>query len=218
MAHPFRLIAVGLLLSMTGLACGVSQLTSGLPTSPSSHLLFQDDFSDSSSGWNTLQSEAGAIEYTAEGLRFQVNQMRYDLWSVPSLHLGDVHVEVDAIKSGGPDDNDFGIICRYSDENHFYALLVSSDGYYGISKMENGEHNLLGMDGMRLSDAVNKGTAANHLRADCVGDTLTLYANGVKLYEVKDASYSSGDVGLIAGSFDQPGVEIVFDNFMVAKP
>jgi len=25
-------------------------------------------------------------------------------------------------------------------------------------------------------------------------------------------------VGLIAGSFDQPGVEIVFDNFMVAKP
>ena len=32
----------------------------------------------------------------------------------------------------GPDDNDFGIICRYIDDNQFYYAIISSDGYYGI--------------------------------------------------------------------------------------
>jgi hypothetical protein len=32
------------------------------------------------------------------------------------------------------------------------------------------------------------------------------------------SSLSSGDVGLVAGTFDKPGVTIDFDNFVVTAP
>jgi hypothetical protein len=68
------------------------------------------------------------------------------------------------------------------------------------------------------SDKILKGDATNHIRADCVGDTLTLYVNGEKLAEAKDSDFTSGDVGLMAGTFDQVGVDIRFDNFVVSRP
>ena len=61
-------------------------------------------------------------------------------------------------------------------------------------------------------------TATNTIRADCVGSSLSLYVNGEKLDEVQDTEFGSGDVGLMAGSFDTPGTDIHFDNFVVTKP
>jgi hypothetical protein len=35
---------------------------------------------------------------------------------------------------------------------------------------------------------------------------------------VQDATLNAGDVGLLAGTFDQPGVDAIFDNFVALKP
>ncbi len=196
-------------------ACGSGPLQS---SSQGSNILFQDDFSKQGGGWNLFEGDNGSIDYQNGGLRFVINKPDFDYWSVPGLKFSDVAIDVDAVKSNGPDDNDFGVICRYQDDNNFYGFLISSDGYYGITKMTNGEHDLIGMDGMQVSDAIRKSGAVNHIRAECVGDRLTLYANNQKLYEVHDSSYTSGDVGLMAGSFSTTGVEVTFDNFVVTKP
>jgi len=34
----------------------------------------------------------------------------------------------------------------------------------------------------------------------------------------QDADLADGDVGLLAGTFAQPGTDAVFDNFVVIKP
>ncbi|MDD5370495.1 MAG: hypothetical protein PHQ40_15540, partial [Anaerolineaceae bacterium] len=127
-------------------------------------------------------------------------------------------VSVEAVKNAGPDDNDFGVICRYQDENNFYSLLISSDGYFGISKMKSGVHQVIGTDGMRFSPVIQKGNTRNLLRADCNGSSLALWVNGERLTEVQDSDFKSGDVGLIAATFNQPGVDLTFDNFIVVKP
>ncbi|MEE8122137.1 MAG: hypothetical protein V3T55_11440 [Anaerolineales bacterium] len=62
-----------------------------------------------------------------------------------------------------------------------------------------------------------QGNTSNHLGVECVGSGLSLYANGVKLAEVVDSDFASGDVGLIAGTYDIPGTEIHFDNFVVSS-
>jgi len=124
----------------------------------------------------------------------------------------------DAVKAGGPDDNDFGVICRYQDVDNFYFFIISSDGYYGIGKTVDGVQELIGTDQMNPDDAINQGDANNHIKADCVGSHLVLHANGAKLADVEDTSLSSGDVGLIAGTFDEAGADIHFDNFVVRKP
>ena len=71
---------------------------------------------------------------------------------------------------------------------------------------------------MKPNSAILTGAQDNRLRADCSGSQLTVYVNNVKLASATDAEYSSGDIGLLAGSFDQTGSDIYFDNFIVYKP
>ena len=35
-----------------------------------------------------------------------------------------------------PDNNAYGVICRYTDLQNFYVFLVSADGYYAIGKYD----------------------------------------------------------------------------------
>jgi hypothetical protein len=47
---------------------------------------------------------------------------------------------------------------------------------------------------------------------------VSLYVNGEQLAQVQDARLTHGDVGLLAGSFDDPGVDVIFDNFVAIQP
>ena len=134
--------------------------------------LYSDDFSNPASGWGVWNRDGALVEYQSGTLRILVQNTQYDFWSVAGQNFSDVQVEVDSKKIAGPDDNDFGLICRYVDLNNFYQFMVSSDGYYGIAKMKNGQYSLIGADQLQFSTAIAQGGAANRLRADCVGTTL----------------------------------------------
>lgn len=213
-------------LIIASLACNFGGIGSGGGSSQSSNILFKDDFSSSSSGWDSVSDDTGLTDYKDNAYQIQVNTIGehkngMDMWANPGLSFdGDVRVEVDATKSGGPDNNDMGVICRYSKNNdnyNFYFFLISSDGYVGISKMENSQSKVISGEKLVPSDTV-KINATNHIRADCIGSKLTLYVNGKKAASATDTSYTSGDVGLLAGTFDTPGTDILFDNFVVTKP
>ena len=183
-----------------------------------STVLFRDDFSDTESGWDRVRSDEGVTDYEGGQYRIFVDKDLFDYWANPGRSFSDVRVEVDATKVGGSDNNDFGLICRYQDVENFYAFLISSDGGYTITKYSAGSAELLGASDWLASGAVNQGDATNRMRADCVGDVLTLYANDQLLHSVNDADFASGDVGLIAGTFEEPGTDILFDNFVVLEP
>jgi hypothetical protein len=87
-------------------------------------------------------------------------------------------MEVDVAKINGPDENRIGLLCRFVGDN-YYFFMVSSDGYYGIGKVEDGVQSLIGTDAMPPSEAIKQGQATNHIRADCIGSALLLYANDV---------------------------------------
>jgi hypothetical protein len=181
-------------------------------------ILFQDDFSDPDSGWNRVATMQGETNYADGVYRIFVNEPNLDIWSMPGKDFQDVRIEVDALKVGGERDNRFGILCRAVRPDSFYTFIVSSDGYYGIGKISGQEYTLIETDSLQPSEAILKGTALNHLRADCIGDTLTLYVNGEMLAEVRDAEFPRGDVGLIAGTYQTAGTDIRFDNFIVHAP
>ncbi|MBG7610207.1 MAG: hypothetical protein IZT55_04995 [Anaerolineae bacterium] len=203
-------------LLLASLACSV--LDTEITPELSQEVLFQDDFSDTSSGWDQFSDGDGLTDYQNGYYRIVINAEEMDVWANPGLMFRDVVVEVDATKAGGPDDNDLGVICRYQDVENFYFFIISSDGYYVVGKVVDGEQQLIGADQMYPSDAINQGAATNHIQAECVGSQLTFYVNGTMLSEVNDATYSDGDVGLIAGTFSEAGTEIHFDNFKVSMP
>jgi len=190
----------------------------GVETNLGQMVLFQDDFSDTSSGWDRVDAAEGVTDYTNGGYRIFVDQTQHDYWGNPGLDFSDVRVEVDATKVAGPDDNDLGVLCRYQDAQNFYAFYISSDGYASINKVEGGNQEQLGSEKWLETSAVRQGNATNRIRADCVGDSLTLYANGELVHMISDSTFASGDVGLIAGTFSEAGTDILFDNFVVLQP
>jgi hypothetical protein len=185
----------------------------------SSGMLFFDDFSDTSTGWDQAEDADYSTAYYSGSYRIIVKTEMSDSWANPSERIfGDVIVEADAIKNGGPDDNDFGLICRYQDANHFYYATISSDGFYGITRVSSESTEILGRDYLEYSDVINQGFATNRIRFDCVDEEFTLYVNGQMLDQQTDGNYSSGNVGLIAGTFENSGTDILFDNFEVSAP
>lgn len=210
----------GLAVIFTVSACSV--LSSVLPSKPKitevpANILFSDDFSKTTSGWDQYSNDMGSSDYNNGAYEIIVNSTNYDIWANPGLTFTDVQVEVDATKVAGPENNDFGLICRYVDISNYYFAVVASDGYYGIGKYVDGTQEILG-GSMPVTDKVNPGSVPNHLRFDCIGSKLSLYANGNLLGEYEDSAFTSGDVGLMAGTFDEIGTDVSFDNFLVTKP
>jgi hypothetical protein len=185
----------------------------------SSNVLLYDDFSNIENNWDRVSNNDVTTDYYDNSYRILVNLANYDAWANPdSLSFTDVQVEVDATKNAGPDENDFGIICRYTDKGSYYYGWISSDGFYGIFKKSTDGGRELGLGGEQFSDKILTGVATNHIRFDCVGSTLTLYANGTMIDQQTDTSYTTGNVGLIAGTYVEVGTDILFDNFYVYNP
>ena len=205
------------IISLFILSCGLPSIALPSPAVPSGTALFKDDFSSASSGWDHAKYAEGIVDYDGGGYRILVNALEVNFWATPHKDFTNVRLEVDAGKLAGPDNNRLGLVCR-SDGKSYYFFLVSSDGYYGMGIFQNGRSSLLGQSTMQASEKINTGFAINHLRADCNHDELSFYVNGSQLADVHDPTLLHGDVGILAGTFDQPGVDIVFDNFIVLQP
>jgi hypothetical protein len=182
------------------------------------NLLIMDDFSDVESGWKRIDESQITADYKSGGYLLGVHMADGVATSPIGQSFADVIIEVDATFSSGGTENPFGIICRYEDEDNFYALFITAEGDFGILKNRGLDVSLIGTDGLGYSDAIKKGDEKNVLRAECVGEHFALYANGELLVEVYDADAPQGDIGLFAGAFGSPNIEVSFDNFAVYKP
>jgi hypothetical protein len=185
---------------------------------PGGRVLFEDDFSIPNGRWRRVQEASGLSDYIDGVYRLQLVEPDYVRWSTPGLRFRDIWLEVTAMPSRSPQPDRFGLICRYQDAENYYAFLISSDGYYGIARVKDGVHQILGAESMQPSDLILQGMQPNVLRADCIGSTLSLYVNYQPLVSVQAEDFAAGDVGLILGSYAEPGVEVLFDNFRVVKP
>lgn len=208
-------------LIVLSLACSTTTTATPVPPQdqgvPSGSVLFQDDFAQPVSGWDRFTTAEGTMDYDAGGYRLLVNAPETNFWSTPHKNFADVRMEVDSGKLGGPDENRIGLICRYTGSD-YYFFMITSDGFYGVGIFSGGKAQLLGQSEMKADANIRTGLAVNHIRADCLGDTLSFYINGFPVATAQDTTLKSGDVGLLAGTFSQPGVDVVFDNFVVLKP
>ncbi|MCP4538140.1 MAG: hypothetical protein GY832_13445 [Chloroflexi bacterium] len=181
-------------------------------------LPWSDDFSDPESGWLVESDTAAEVKYHEEAISILIKLQNSLAWASAQREFSDFSLAVEATQVAGPDDNEYGVLVRMEDMDHFYRFSISGDGYYMVSKYDGEEWIVLSGDDWLASDAIHLGTATNLLQVVCQGDTMTFSVNDVQLVEVQDGDYSRGDVGLYAGSFFEPDVEIHFDNLRVDSP
>ena len=194
-----------------------SSFISDLATRPGERL-FWDDFSDASGNWPQVSDLNGSLGIAQGAYRIQVASTHYDVLATPGHIFRDVQVEADAARQAGPVQNLFGLACRSSNSKNFYFFVISSDGYYALGKIRNGQTSLLGQEMMTHNAAIIQGDGPNHLRLDCIGKTLRGYVNDQAIAISNDTDFTSGEVGLVAGALNSPGVDVAFDNFVVYKP
>ena len=212
-----HLLAVTLLSSFIFLLSSCASAPTPPPTqaAPSGTVLFQDEFDASTTGWDRFANDGGIMDYFEGGFRILVQQPGLNFWSTAQKNYGDVRIEADVLKLAGPDENRMGVMCRYQGGN-YYFFIISNDGYYAIGKFIKGQTTLLGQSEMQASPVVQP-NMINRFRVDCIGSTLTFTLNSTQLATVQDDDLQSGDVGVLAGTFSQPGVDVSFDHFVVMQ-
>jgi hypothetical protein len=134
----------------------------------------------------------------------------------------DVQIEVDAQAVAGSAGALYGIMCRFNSPintptvnipGKLYVFMVGSDGTYLVQYLAGGTTTLA--SGVAASVIRSGG---NHVRAACIGRTLTLYVNGQKIVSVDHGELADGLSGVWARTLGTAGAEIVFRNFVVSKP
>lgn len=189
-----------------------------------------DDSDPDNDGW-----EFFSIRWTGSQLAFDGGDFSADIFSgrlnvvadsdqtyVYSLYdayfsgtFEDVTVWATVEKTGGPNRNNIALICRANDEG-WYEFAITSGGLWELWLYDYDDgYELLGEGG---SNAINLQLAVNELALDCIGDELTLWANGSEVGSVTNNRYSEGQVGVGVSSFDLPGVEVEIDDFFVTWP
>jgi len=207
------------ILGLALIACQLTFLTSDFFDTPSGAVLFQDDFSATSSGWVDKSNEQfGTVDYFDGYYRIEVQDDHNMIWAGPGLNFTDIRLEADMIKVIGTMDDIFGLVCRAVDADNFYFFVISSDGYYGIGKMIDGVQSLIDADGMHPSEIISQGKTINHLRADCIADRMELWINGQFVTGVNDIDLPRGDIGLLAGNLEAQENVVLFDNISAIKP
>ena len=207
------LIPCGLLLFL--MACQSSTIK--YLTTEQGGVLFEDDFSNPPGVWPVFSTNEASSAFTDEKLILWINSPSFSSWMLSGQAYENVIVEADSVRLEGPRENMYGLTCRASEDGNFYFFIISSDGYYAIGIMQEGGFSLLGQDMMAYNAAILP-EGANHLRFDCINSTLSGYVNGQMVAVTGDGTFTSGDTGIIAGSFDQGGVVVSFDNFIIYKP
>lgn len=211
-----------LLLLIMPLLVGCGLRSSEPVTCDSPTSLFTDDFNNQNKcGWTIYSHGGGSANIENASMQITVNQPGQLWWVNPERRFDNVIINVEARQVSGPNNNAYGVICRYQSEENFYVFLISGDGYYTIGKYQSGVENVtyLTENGQfQPSDAIHIGVATNEMRVSCIGNQLSLEVNGTPLVSVTDPTFVTGDIGLAAGTLTAGTAVVEFDNVKVIAP
>ena len=228
------LVAIGFMVAQPGDDEGAADGGTGSNGRRPPGAAFVDDFSDPSTGWETL---SGGVTQGYEDGGYQI-RMNEDatpgVFAVATggtqsagLSLLDQRVSVDVRILGESDSrrDGFGVSCRVSPEGDAYYFIVSTSGGWSIQKLTAGRNNtktLLDSNEVPTSVPIRD---VNAVEAECSGGdaepvTLRLTVNGTELPEVEDPDdpFGAGAAGMaVAGPtlFEPAGLAVSFDDFRV---
>lgn len=182
-------------------------------------VLLRDTFDNNAYNWG-INRDADWVSQLSDGvLSMQVTRKDYFYFSNPRGVFIDTDMTFDVTFVDGQASNTMmGAQCRKRPDNTFYMFLITAHGNFIVTKYDNAWTKLIEWT---ASNAILTGTSTNTLRVICAADVLQFWVNGVLLADLRDTSYTQGQVGLVVGTFTQQAAPISiasFDNLTVALP
>lgn len=179
-------------------------------------LLYEENFSSSKgSVWGGDLS--ANFSYYFENGKYHLSVNKMNLLRTVSFgqNYNNSILEVEATEEAGTTDNIYGVIVRKVDWNNYYLFAISGDGYYCVSKLLNNTWTPTSWM-WKKSGAIHTGNATNLIRIVSNGDKFSFYVNNIGVDDYTDSSFSSGMIGLAAGTLYTPGAATIgFDNLRI---
>ena len=216
MSHLKILIPV-FIISLHLISCSDVQLSLPGANKP----IFREEFIMGETGsWLLESDETGSTTIVPEQLLIEVNNpqlVQYATLTEPAL--ADFSLEVDGRILSGPSQSSYGVLFRMQNPQQFYRFEITGDGTYILERHDEDGSRALFMGDWRDADAINQGiNVVNRLGVQAQGSEISLLVNDVLLFQVTDDAYSSGYIGLDAGTFDVAPVQVAFDNLVIHPP
>jgi SH3 domain-containing protein len=200
-----------------------TSMSMSMPTSqplPKKDVLYQDDFTDASSGWPDKKTFDnyffGYHEPQWYFIQITSPNSKAPVIAVPkgkSYPEQDATIELqvftDSANTAPTGDFRYGLVFRRSGDQ-YYAFTISprTKKWYVLKSSPNAlvtlkdgvEESIQGLDNM-----------ADLLRVDAMGSNFFFYINGNRVGQASDSDYANGEIGLYAESFDSTQTRIHFD-------
>jgi hypothetical protein len=216
-----------------------SPTESGDEPPPYGTIVYEHDFSDPANGLLNGQAEdsginefgARAAAYSNGGFLVRVESGLTTYVAGASSEgypgggledLGDVSIEADVTPFDYGAAATWGLACRRERGvgSFYYASLGDAGGHAGatIIRQDTPGGDWTEIASEPITAAVTIGSfETNHLRLDCIGSTITLYADGFKVVEGTDSTYRSGSIALFANPSPDAPADIAFDNLVIRE-
>ena len=217
-ARHIAWVWLALALVFVASACGQATPASPPMALPDSYIV-ADDFAPPDPRWARFDTEESAVYALAGELYLEDRGQGTSVYTpLIGENYVDANVNVDVRHVQGSVNNWIGMLCRQQDEQNYYLLAMSADSYHLILKVVDGEATPL--VGPEYSEEIRSGKAENHLRAMCMGTSLSLWVNGELLAVTSDSALQeAGNVALFADAVEHGEIVVVaFDNFVLAEP
>lgn len=192
-----------------------------------------------------------SAEVSESVMRLGVDEYLSGAYSVADPYFADFDLTVQATAVEGPEDNGYGVVFRLLDQDNdstgddsYYLFLISSDGYYQVTRSVNGVEKILS-DWVE-SNAVQIGiNVVNTLRVRAQGNAFQFFINGQQIglcipdnpegistfmmgeciggsmvQTLIDDSIANGRIGVGARTTEtgDVGVVVEFDNLVIVSP
>lgn len=179
-------------------------------------VVFEDDFSNPTSGWDTGSTENGAVSYSSGEYVVEVIATEWLVWGNANLTNLPAAIQIDTngrYTGSGPEGS-FGVICNYTDSpRSFYYFEVGIDSYWVIVRVNGTEQTTIG--GGEFSDDIPVNAINYSITAVCRPGEQSLTVNGTFIGSAFDTTLIGGDIGLIGSSYDNGNVIFNFDQITV---
>ncbi len=194
--------------------------TPTLISTPEPVVLYSDDFSNSQSGWDQMDSQD--LRWMYSGGQYVMSDGWGWLYNCANRNLTDAVLTVDVIHVTGDIEYTGSIInWLYNDhgsqspDNGYYSLRLFGDGYLTIEKYSGADFQQQILYDKTFNAAIYLERHTNHIAIAFGSGTSAVYINDKYVTSIQDSTYTTGDFCLGAFSTDAHPVEIAYDNLVI---
>lgn len=184
------------------------------PLPDNAALRFEDAFDDNRNSWGETSNDEVTYQAPSDGTYcIEIKVAELTAWEWYEPFRTDEFVAEIGCQIEGETDATCGLGFGSDGDNLYWFEVSPSDQTYALFLLLNDEWQAPLIDWTVSKNVSDVGW--NMLSMERIGDTVSVYVNGIWLDDVEEASIDEGRIGIGGATYDEPGITVCMDDMRV---